>query len=188
MLVAAVTQTAPRPFCSAPAAAGRRRMQWCDVSVANMSKNVFSVVKTSYTDGCFEKLNFATWDDNIEFLEHTEKLDLVFVYAYALLDSWERLYPDKQEITDIDLKNEIGFDKIFGLNEDECNYVIDSLAYEGILTVNRQLYPATLIRTSNADSIIPQLYSSLRYCNQRRTRKRASKMDAKVCYRRGSKL
>ena len=27
MLVAAVTQTAPRPFCSAPAAAGRRRMQ-----------------------------------------------------------------------------------------------------------------------------------------------------------------
>ena len=27
LLVAAVTQTAPRPFCSAPAAAGRRRMQ-----------------------------------------------------------------------------------------------------------------------------------------------------------------
>lgn len=134
---------------------------WCDVSVANMSKNVFSVVKTSYTDGCFEKLNFATWNDNIEFLEHTEKLDLIFVYAYALLDSWERLYPDKQEITDIDLKNEIGFNKIFGLNEDECNYVIDSLAYEGILTVNRQLYPATLIRTSNVDSIIPQLYSRL---------------------------
>ena len=26
LLVAAVTQTAPRPFCSAPAAAGRRRM------------------------------------------------------------------------------------------------------------------------------------------------------------------
>ena len=134
---------------------------WCDVSAANMSKNVFSVVKTSYTDGCFEKLNFATWDDSIEFIEHTEKLDLIFVYAYALLDSWERLYPDKQEITDIDLKNEIGFDRIFGLNEDECNYVIDSLAYEGILTVNRQLFPATLIRTSNADNIIPQLYSRL---------------------------
>ncbi|MGO5028706.1 hypothetical protein, partial [Candidatus Agathobaculum pullicola] len=30
LLVAAVTQTAPRPFCSAPAAAGRRRMQLRD--------------------------------------------------------------------------------------------------------------------------------------------------------------
>ena len=28
LLVAAVTQTAQRPFCSAPAAAGRRRMQY----------------------------------------------------------------------------------------------------------------------------------------------------------------
>lgn len=28
LLVAAVTQTAPRPFCSAPAAAGRRRMHY----------------------------------------------------------------------------------------------------------------------------------------------------------------
>lgn len=134
---------------------------WCDVSVSHMSKKVFSVVKASYSDGYFEKLNFVTWDENIEFLEHPEKIDLVFVYAYALLDSWERLYPDKQEITDVDLKDEIGFGKIFGLNEDECNFVIDSLSYEGILSVNRQLFPATLIRVSSSEHIISQLYSRL---------------------------
>ena len=33
MLVAAVTQTAQRPFCSAPAAAGRRRMHYIRVSI-----------------------------------------------------------------------------------------------------------------------------------------------------------
>jgi hypothetical protein len=95
------------------------------------------------------------------FLEHQEKFDLSFVYAYALLDSWDRLFPDKQEITDFELKDELGFNKIFGLNEDECNYVIDALADEGIITVNRQLYPATLIRTSNLSGIISRLYSRL---------------------------
>lgn len=134
---------------------------WCDVSQGNMLKKVFSVVKSSYSEGCFERLDFLEWDTSIEFHEHPEKFDLVFVYAYALFDSWERIFPDKQEITDFDLKNDLGFDKIFGLNEEECNYVVDSLAYEGFITVNRQLYPATMIRTSNSTSIISQLYSRL---------------------------
>ena len=78
---------------------------WCEVSPANMLKKVFSVVKSSYNEGCFEKLSFLTWDSSVEFHEHAEKFDLAFVYAYALLDSWERLFPDKQEITEFDLKN-----------------------------------------------------------------------------------
>ena len=86
---------------------------------------------------------------------------MIFAYAYALLDSWEKVFPDKQEITDFDLRREIGLDKIFGLNEDEYNYVIDSLAYEGFITVNRQLYPATIIRISNSKQILSQMYSRL---------------------------
>ena len=134
---------------------------WCDVPAENMLKRVFSVVKNSYMEGCFERLNFLSWDGSIEFREHAEKFDMEYVYAYALLDSWNRLFPEKQEITDFELKNDIGFDKIFGLNEDECNYVIDSLSFEGIVTVNRQLYPATIIRISGVQNIISQLYSRL---------------------------
>ena len=134
---------------------------WCDVSQSNMLKKVFSVVKSSYTEGCFGRLNFLKWDRNIEFHEHAEKFDMAYVYAYALLDSWNRVFPEKQEITDLEIKNEIGFDKIFGLNEDEYNYVIDSLSFEGVITVNRQLYPATIICTSGVQNIIPQLYSRL---------------------------
>ena len=62
-------------------------------------------------------------------------------------------------ITDFDIKDEIGFGRIFGLNEDEYNYVMDSLAYEGIISINRQMYPASIIRTASVDSIIPQIYS-----------------------------
>lgn len=134
---------------------------WCDVSQDNMLKKVFSVVKNCYTEGCFQRLNYLEWDGNIEFHEHPEKFDLIFAYAYALLESWECVFPDKQEITDFELKNELGFDKIFGLNEDECNYVVDSLAYEGFITVNRQLFPATIIRISNSENVISQMYSRL---------------------------
>ena len=84
---------------------------------------------------------------------------MIFVYAYALLESWDRLFPGKQEITDFDIKDIIGFGKIFGLNEDEYNYVMDSLAYEGFISINRQMYPATIIRTASVGSIIPQIYS-----------------------------
>lgn len=134
---------------------------WCDVSQDNMLKKVFSVVKNCYTEGCFQRLNYLEWDGNIEFHEHPEKFDLIFAYAYALLESWECVFPDKQEITDFELKNELGFDKIFGLNEVECNYVVDSLAYEGFITVNRQLFPATIIRISNSENVISQMYSRL---------------------------
>lgn len=134
---------------------------WCDVSQDNMLKKVFSVVKNCYTEGCFQRLNYLEWDGSIEFHEHPEKFDLIFAYAYALLESWECVFPDKQEITDFELKNELGFDKIFGLNEDECNYVVDSLAYEGFITVNRQLFPATIIRISNSENVISQMYSRL---------------------------
>lgn len=88
-------------------------------------------------------------------------MDLTYVYAFALFDSWDCLYQDKREITDFELKNGIGFGKLFGFNEDECNYVIDSLSDEGLLMVNRQLYPATIIRTANVESVIPLLYSRL---------------------------
>lgn len=132
---------------------------WCDVPLGNMQSKVFGPIKGCYTRLCFEKLRFLSWEDSVEFLEHNEQFDMTFVYAYALLDSWDRLFPGKQEITDSELKDEIGFGRIFGLNEDECNYVVDALAYEGIISVNRQMYPATIIQTTSVEEIIPQLYS-----------------------------
>ncbi len=133
----------------------------CDVELENMSKTVFSVVKSSYTNGCFESLQYLRWDDSIEFYEQVEQLELLFVYAYALFDSWDQIYPDKRELTETDLKTALGFNKVFGFNEEECGYVIDSLSDEGLLTVNRQLYPATIIRTTSTEWLIPQIYSRL---------------------------
>ena len=134
---------------------------WCDVARKDILRKVFHVVKGSYSDGCFSTLNFLTWNDSIEFLECAEKQYLLYVYAYALFDSWDRVFPDRQEISDFDLKDTLGFDRIFGFSEATCNNVIDSLMDEGFLTVNRQMFPATLIRTVDTGRIIPMLYSRL---------------------------
>lgn len=64
---------------------------WCGIPCTNMNKKVFSVVRGSYVDGCFSRLGLIDWDDSITFHEQVEKLDLTFVYAYALLDSWEHM-------------------------------------------------------------------------------------------------
>lgn len=134
---------------------------WCDVPPSAMPRKVFSVVKGSYTGGYFANLDFLEWEDQLEFHEKAERLELAFVYAYALFDSWERLAPNKREITEYTLKDQIGFGKLFGFNEEECGYVIDSLRDENLLAVNRQLYPATIIRMASSADLIPQLYSRL---------------------------
>ncbi len=125
-------------------------------------EELFGVVKRSYNDGCFSLLSYLEWEDNtIRFLEHKERQELIFAYAYALLNSWETIFSDKNEITMTELKNSIGINRIFGFNESELEEMLETFSNEGILSINRQLYPATFIRTSHSANIIPALYSRL---------------------------
>lgn len=124
-------------------------------------EELFGVVKRSYIDGCFSSLDYLKWGDNISFIEHTENQELLFVYAYAIIKNWEALLPDKNEITSINLQNIICFGKVFGFNNDDVNSVLDSLSGEGMLMLNRQLFPATIIRTVQAEDVISKLYSRL---------------------------
>lgn len=62
LLVAAVTQTAPRPFCSAPAAAGRRRMHaaYCSFSAVE-NKNLFQSLLNQSECFLFNTGLFFVW-------------------------------------------------------------------------------------------------------------------------------
>lgn len=124
-------------------------------------EELFGVVKRSYLDGCFRAINYLTWDDNVLFHERPENQELIFAYAYAIINSWKRLIPEKDEITINELQDKIGFGKTFGFNDNETNYVLDILSSEGVLSLNRQLFPATLICTANTNDVISLLYSRL---------------------------
>lgn len=124
-------------------------------------EEMFGVVKRSYTDGFFSGINYLKWEDSVEYIEHSENPELVFVYAFAILDSWKRMFPQKSEITITELLEVIEFGKIFNVNEEELDGILDSLCNEGLLRLNRQLYPPTVIATANSDEVICNLYNRL---------------------------
>lgn len=124
-------------------------------------EEMFGVVKRSYTDGFFSGINYLKWEDSVEYIEHSENPELIFVYAFAILDSWKRMFPQKSEITITELLEVIEFGKIFNVNEEEVDGILDSLCNEGLLRLNRQLYPPTVIATANSDEVICNLYNRL---------------------------
>jgi len=130
------------------------------VSSLDASKSV-SVVKNSYSSGLFEPLQYLDWDEKLCFNEKSENIQYLYLYAYALLNSWEELYPDKKEITLNELVDALCIGKIFGLNNLDLDSVLSSLADEEIISVNRQLYPVTIIRIDSSSNMIQKLYSKL---------------------------
>ncbi len=122
---------------------------------------LFSVVRLSYTEGCFHRLRFVNWEEDLEFLTQSVQDDLIFVYAYHLLSLCETLFPDKQELTIPEVDQKIGLARTFGFQEEEWQTLLDTLMGEGIITLNRQLLPGTIIKTAMADDMIPKLYSRL---------------------------
>lgn len=121
----------------------------------------FGVVKGSYSTGCFSNLFYLTWEDKIQFEEKTEKIEFGYLYAYALLNSWDELFPEKKEITFNEVMENIAFGKVFGLNDEDVDSVLSTLEKMGIISLNRLLYPVTIVRMSDAESVISNLYSML---------------------------
>lgn len=130
------------------------------ISSADVQK-AFGVVRSSYSSGCFSNLYYLNWEDSISFEEKSEQIEYGYLYAYALLDSWNSHFPDKKEITLPEIIDELMFGKVFGLCDDEIDSILETLQDKGIISVNRQLYPLTVVKTMEMDEVIPKLYSML---------------------------
>ena len=128
-----------------------------DISLNEM----FGVVRKAYTDGCFSDLNYLIWGEEVSFVEHFESPELVYAYAYVILDSWNQFEPGRSEIPVSDLNEVFGFNKIFNLNDEEFNNILDSLSSLGLLSINRMLYPATVIRNTSLEHVIPLLFDAI---------------------------
>lgn len=77
------------------------------------------------------------------------------------MDLWEQLLPDRKEITFEELMDQLKFGNYLGFNIEDCNSVLDSLTDENIISVNRQLVPATIIKLQNTSDVVPLLFSRL---------------------------
>lgn len=124
----------------------------------------FGVMKRSYIHGFFSPLEYITINEStgaFRFNELSSKEELIFVYAYAIINNWDAIFTSQNEITLIELLDELSFGKIFGLNDDSVNDILEELADEDLFTINRQLFPATIIRRSSVEEILSRLYSRL---------------------------
>ena len=109
----------------------------------------------------FDSLSLVS-DDGETFKVMATAYDREFIYVYglALLVYWKERYPDQDEITSDQLKT-LYFGNVFGWNSQEEYAVLEHLSDKGIIRMNRQLMPYTVLRLVGYDDLIVRLYSEL---------------------------
>ena len=93
-------------------------------------------------------------------IPQTYKSEFDYVYSYAFLYEWENAYKQHHEIT-ADQFNKLKFAAAFGFSETTAYSVLERIAEKGIIKINGQLSPFTIIKNATSDEMIDQAYSSL---------------------------
>lgn len=86
--------------------------------------------------------------------------DLLYVYGYALFNEWEAIYPEKTEITAVDLEK-LCFRHTFGWTQAEEYEVLEKLCLASVIGLNRQLVPFTVRKLTSKSEMLPKLYTLL---------------------------
>ena len=87
--------------------------------------------------------------------------DYRFVYSYALFNMWEELLGNESEITIDQLQNQLGFGKQFIWSEKQVYEALELIKEEGLIEINAQLSPITVIKKSSKNNVLDKLYSLL---------------------------
>lgn len=117
--------------------------------------------KTYSEDGFLAVLGLLDFTEGVKIKSLFYNDSMMYVYAYGLLSSWERSFPAEHEITSEQLTEKINWGKRFGFDDDEILYVLERLENAGIIKLNKQLVPYTLIKTSETSAVLPHLYDLL---------------------------
>ena len=86
--------------------------------------------------------------------------EYLYVYAFVLLEYWKEDYPDQDEITSDQLK-ELHFGDVFGWDMQAEYETLEHLVDKGILRLNRQLVPYTILKMTESGDLADKLYSEL---------------------------
>ncbi|WP_056830433.1 DUF4007 family protein [Psychrobacillus sp. FJAT-21963] len=119
--------------------------------------------RTSYTsDLSLGNLELFRIEDFIyEVKPHRISKENRYVYGYLLLTKWEELLSERSEITFDEITNRLYFGKPFLWGEREVRDALDLMQDDGLIKVNAQLSPITIIKNQNAAFCLDKLYSLL---------------------------
>ena len=78
----------------------------------------------------------------------------------CFFQKWDDYFPDRVELSENDLKS-IHFKDPFGWSEKEEYKILENISDRGIIRLNRQFSPFTIIRLVGEDELLARLYSEL---------------------------
>lgn len=119
-------------------------------------------LKSMYTTGDFECISPIEFEGkNVIFKSCYVNYECNKIYGYTLIKELESRKIDNDEVTLNILLDEIKWQKGFGFDYDTVLEVLDELNHMGIIKLNKQLNPMTIILNRKSDDIITELYDSL---------------------------
>ena len=126
-----------------------------------VTKKNFAPFISSYED-MFSPINYITVENETLRVIYTPKIDkdFVYLYAYILLTYWDEIYAERIEIT-ADEFSEFKYGNKLNFDFQTEYKVLELLNEKGLIRLNRQLSPYTIMKTSNKDDLIKKLYSEL---------------------------
>ena len=128
--------------------------------VGKANKKNFAPFINSYED-MFANIDILTMDsETISINEIVYNKEYIYLYAFILLELWDELYSEQEEISSVEFEN-LNFGKIFGWNEQKEYEVLEHLADKDLIRINKQLVPYTILRMSEKDLVMERLYSEL---------------------------
>lgn len=112
-------------------------------------------------EGMFSPLDILGINrENVCLKGTTYNKEYIYLYTYMLFELWDELYLGQEEISSIQFA-ELNFGRIFGWDEQSEYEVLEHLSDKGIIRLNRQLVPYTIVRLSDKDEVMKRLYSEL---------------------------
>ena len=124
-------------------------------------KDNLNIVKKSYTEGFWQNLRLMDWDNDLCFNSQFYNEEYLYAYAYTLLRDWEIKKSNEHELTITQLTEDLGWNKRLQFTDADALNVLDELASMGVISLNKQLNPCTVVRLEQSDNIVEKIYDSL---------------------------
>lgn len=117
----------------------------------------------SMQNGFFQELNFLDTSSQNEMKIKGCRINKkhVYMYAYTLFSDWDVLFSNAPEITFADINEILQWGQGFGWNEEETFKALQLCEEYGLLKINKQLVPMTVVRNASTEDALRKLYDLL---------------------------
>lgn len=123
-------------------------------------KTRFAVIESCYNKGLADLMYINSSDKSLAVQTQRIQRDMLYVYAYDMLREWDVLYTLETEITAEQLLK-LQCAACFGLTDMDWFSVLEMMSMKGLIRLNRQLTPYTVIRLTSTQDAMKRIYSLL---------------------------